>query len=129
MLFQFCILIFELVYFFNKGPIRIDAKDSKIAAIAFSNSTLSCLVHDTHDVCDLKWFFNNKTLPSKSNDKYKIALQEETSSKCKKAYSLIVMNVTFVDKGTYSCSCPWLCQFQDSCSAPIKLNVYQANTG
>ena len=38
----------------------------------------------------------------------------------------MVMNVTFVDKGTYSC----MCEYETSqWSAPVKLNVYHATPG
>ena len=110
---------------FNKGPTeRIDAVSKKIEADTFSNSTFSCLAVDYYDECHLEWFFNESQLSLTSSDKYKI--ESAQNSKCKKAFNLTVMNVTFSDKGNYSCR--QLCG-SETFTASIKLIVYDRPPG
>lgn len=123
--------IFQI--FLPTGPnnYRPATESSTIHTTTFTNSTLICLVDGQLDYdydCYLEWRFNNKSAPLKSSEKYTVDLKE-TSSKCKEAFILIIMNVTHNDNGTYSCQmfCEWD-EWQNT-SASIELKVYEPQIG
>ena len=99
-------------------------------ATSFTNSTLKCLVDSEKDYdneCHLRWYFNNKSLPLKSIEKYKTELNSH--SNCKYAFNLTILNVTDNDEGTYSCH--MFCEWDEwkNTSASIELHVYPRQIG
>ena len=100
-------------------------KPSKIHATVLTNATLKCLVDGQVDYeyeCRLRWYFNSKSAPLQSGEKYELNLKK-TQSKCKEAFTLTITNVTADDSGTYSChmSCEW--DEWKSTSAAVHLEV------
>ena len=114
---------------FNTGPIKkIQVADSSDIDSTFSsNSSLSCLVvmsKTTEKHCRFRWYSNNTPLPVQADGKYKAELKPN-HSKCKKHFSLTVINTTFNDEGRYSCH--QICKFDETwfnTSANIKLHVF-----
>ena len=106
-------------------------ESSTIHTATFTNRTLICLVDGQLDYdydCYLEWHFNNKSVPLKSSKKFTVDLKE-TSTKCKEAFILTIMNVTDNDQGTYSCQmfCEW--DEWENTSASIELKVYEPQIG
>ena len=97
---------------------------------SLTNSTLKCLVDSGpvyKDECYLRWYFNNKSLPLKSTEKYETELKSH--SKCKQAFILTILNVRDNDEGIYSCHmyCKW--EEWKNTSASIELHVYPRQNG
>lgn len=101
---------------------------TEIAANAFGNITLSCLLSEVVAELDdllVTWNFNNQSDPLKTGGKYRIPALERISS-CKRAFKLEIINVTADDEGVYSCHQSCKDSGGDVCksSAKIKLKVY-----
>ena len=120
-------VIIEIVL--NTGP-SVDSpvtESGETHATAFTNGTLKCLVDaqlDYGQECCLRWYFNNKSLPLKSTEKYKTELKSH--SKCKQAFILTILNVRENDEGTYRCH--MYCEWKNT-SASIELHVYPRQNG
>ncbi|XP_015754279.1 PREDICTED: hemicentin-1-like [Acropora digitifera] len=109
------------IYITRSGP-------EEIAASAFSNITLSCLVPRTvAELDDLRvtWNFKNQSDPLKTGGKYRIPGLEPISS-CRRAFKLEIIKVTADDEGVYSChqSCKYGVTDYCKSSAQLELKVY-----
>ncbi|XP_067021860.1 toll-like receptor 1 [Acropora muricata] len=109
------------IYITRSGP-------EKIAANAFSNITLSCLVpRIVAKLDDLRktWTFKNQSYPLTTGGKYRIPALEPISS-CKRAFKLEIIKVTADDEGVYSCHQSCKDSDGDTCksSAQLELKVY-----
>ncbi|XP_015767116.1 PREDICTED: hemicentin-1-like [Acropora digitifera] len=109
------------IYITRSGP-------EEIAASAFSNITLSCLVPKTvAELDDLRvtWNFKNQSDPLKTGGKYRIPGLEPISS-CRRAFKLEIIKVTADDEGVYSChqSCKYGVTDYCKSSAQVELKVY-----
>ncbi|XP_044179110.1 hemicentin-1-like [Acropora millepora] len=109
------------IYITLSGP-------EEIAANAYSNITLSCLVaKNVAELDDLlvTWNFKNQSGPLKTGGKYRIPALGPFSS-CKRVFKLDIINVTADDEGVYSCHQSCKDSFGDHCksSAQLELKVY-----
>ncbi|XP_074622393.1 uncharacterized protein LOC141880765 isoform X2 [Acropora palmata] len=109
------------IYITRSGP-------EEIAASAFSNITLSCLVpRAVAELDDLwvTWNFKNQSDPLKTGGKYRIPELEPISS-CRRAFNLEIIKITADDEGVYSCHQSCKDSDGDPCksSAQLELKVY-----
>ena len=109
------------IYITRSGP-------EEIAANAFSNITLSCLVSRIVAKLDdlrVTWNFKNQSDPLKTGGKYRIPELEPITS-CRRAFKLEIINVKADDEGVYSCHQSCKDSFDDLCksSAQLELKVY-----
>ena len=91
---------------------------------AYLNVRLKCRVGVSPSNCDdnsLQWYFNNSSVKLKSGEKYDIQ-ERKTNTKCKKDFSLTIVNATDADKGEYKCR--YVCNFGYSRSSTIQLKVF-----
>ena len=78
---------------------------AEVRVNAFSNMNFTCLVAKTvTERGDLlvTWKFKNQEDPLKTGGKYRIPELEPISS-CRRAFKLVIINVTADDEGVYSC--------------------------
>ena len=108
--------------------IRDRSGPEEIAANAFSNITLSCLVAKNVAELDdflVTWNFKNQSDPLKAGGKYRIPALEPITS-CRRAFKLEIINVTENDEGVYSCHQTCKDSAGDVCkdSAQFELKVH-----
>ena len=120
-LFRFSPFAGSGIYITRSGP-------EEIAASAFSNITLSCLVpRAVAELDDLwvTWNFKNQSDPLKTGGKYRIPELEPISS-CRRAFNLEIIKITADDEGVYSCHQSCKDSDGDPCksSAQLELKVY-----
>ena len=95
-----------------------------VSVTAYFNVSLKCLAFVRPSDCwdnSLRWYFNNSSGELKSGEKYDIQ-ERKTNTKCKKDFSLIIVNATDADKGEYKCR--YVCNFGYSRSSTIQLKVF-----
>ena len=122
--------LFRFSPFAGSGIYITRSEPEEIAASAFSNITLSCLVAENAAKLDdlrVTWTFKNQSDPLKTGGKYRIPALEPISS-CRLAFKLEIIKVTADDEGVYSChqSCKYGVTDYCKSSAQLELKVYSA---